>query len=152
VKLEGAELTRGETLDVIENEKPPLSVGQVEAKYSADAYLWMLENYSELARQPESFARELNKRVLQDLNAEAGKYRTGSVKIATREGEYFPPEAPLVSAYMRDWANYVRNGSGTRSPAEFAAALHSIFVRIHPFADGNGRTARLLMNSCLLGQ
>jgi Fic family protein len=35
-------------------------------------------------------------------------------------------------------------------PIKRAAMLHSLFVKIHPFIDGNGRTARLLMNLELL--
>lgn len=35
-------------------------------------------------------------------------------------------------------------------PVEYAAMVHIIFVNIHPFADGNSKVARLLMNSALL--
>ena len=37
-------------------------------------------------------------------------------------------------------------------PVEFAALVHLKFVFIHPFIDGNGRVARLLMNLALLRQ
>src|SRR5450756_2357303 len=37
-----------------------------------------------------------------------------------------------------------------RHPVEFAAIIHKELVTIHPFIDGNGRAARLLMNLALL--
>lgn len=45
-----------------------------------------------------------------------------------------------------DWANQNRN---QLHPVKYAADLHLKFVSIHPFRDGNGRTARLLMNLAL---
>lgn len=46
-----------------------------------------------------------------------------------------------------DWANENRN---QMHPVRYAADLHWKFVSIHPFRDGNGRTARLLMNLALI--
>lgn len=152
VKLEGASITRGETYDILEGTKGPSSRGQIEAKQLGDAYLWLLDNYAELMSQPEPFARELNKRVIGELHPDAGAYRKETVKINTRNTPYLPPDGLLIAAHMRNWANYVRNGQKGRSPVEFAAALHSIFVRIHPFVNGNGRTARLLVNAFLLSE
>jgi Fic family protein len=41
---------------------------------------------------------------------------------------------------------WYRNGTKDLHPVEVASALHVDFVKIHPFVDGNGRTARLLLN------
>lgn len=46
-----------------------------------------------------------------------------------------------------EWAQKER---GRYHPVEFAAQLHKRFVFIHPFKDGNGRMARLLMNLALI--
>ena len=46
-----------------------------------------------------------------------------------------------------DWTNTMRN---SLHPIELASQMHRRFVYIHPFPDGNGRIARLLMNTVLL--
>ena len=53
---------------------------------------------------------------------------------------------------MQQLGEEIRNGGPDRSPLEFAASLHTKLVAIHPFIDGNGRTARLLLNAWLLAQ
>lgn len=47
---------------------------------------------------------------------------------------------------LDDWAN---NNKDKIHPVKYAADLHFKFVSIHPFRDGNGRIARLLMNLAL---
>ena len=47
---------------------------------------------------------------------------------------------------MEDFISWYKNDSKNIHPVEKAARVHSYFVKIHPFVDGNGRTARLLMN------
>jgi Fic family protein len=150
IKIEGADLTRGETVDVLENAKNPSSPGQKEAQQLGEAYTWILDSYKEFRLQPEGFARHLNGLLLQGQKLNAGIYRTELVKIETRDGDYFPPDGPLVPVEMREWGKSAGADLNGRSVVEFAAALHSIFVRIHPFVDGNGRTARLLVNAALL--
>src|SRR5690625_2365697 len=47
---------------------------------------------------------------------------------------------------MEDMINWYRNEGSCLDTIECGAMLHAIFVGIHPFIDGNGRIARLLLN------
>lgn len=78
----------------------------------------------------------------------AGKYRTSRI-IVTGTDFAFPPPS-RIGALMRRLVADIPEFRATRHPVEFAALLHAGLVNIHPFADGNGRTARLLMNLALL--
>jgi len=78
-----------------------------------------------------------------------GKYRTGPVWIAEKEGDpiekaiYVPPEAHFVQDYMDDLISYV-NDEKTISLLK-AGMAHYQFEAVHPFEDGNGRLGRLLI-------
>ena len=81
---------------------------------------------------------------------EAGRYRRGQVRISG--SEYVPPDPVAVPGLMRDYLEWLNGEAQSLSPVERAASAHFRLVDIHPFADGNGRTARLLMNLILLGE
>lgn len=71
---------------------------------------------------------------------EAGRYRT----IRVRVGSYLPPRPEDVSGLMFELLEWWNQDSTTLSPVLSSAILHYRFEAIHPFADGNGRTGRLL--------
>jgi Fic family protein len=71
---------------------------------------------------------------------EAGRYRT----IAVRVGRHLPPAPEMVSGLMRELLAWWNGPSAEWSPVLTSAILHYQFEEIHPFADGNGRTGRLL--------
>ena len=60
------------------------------------------------------------------------------------------PAPEKVPALMADFVKWMAANEGRLHPVEFAALVHQKFVYIHPFVDGNGRVARLLMNLALL--
>lgn len=75
----------------------------------------------------------------------AGSYRTSTVRIAG--ANHIPPNPIKVPDLM---TGLFAGLSTIADPIERAARLHHGIAHIHPFADGNGRTARLAMNFILL--
>jgi len=75
----------------------------------------------------------------------AGSYRTSAVRIAG--AKLLPPNPVKVPDLMAELFSEL---TSIVDPVERAAALHHGIARIHPFADGNGRAARLAMNFVLL--
>ena len=81
-----------------------------------------------------------------------GEYKTQPNNVRTSTGEiyYFTPPDQVKPAMgdLIDW--YRRQEDEGEHPIVIAATFHYRFTRIHPFDDGNGRMARLLMNMILI--
>ena len=91
--------------------------------------------------------KAIHQLVLKNIDSpNAGVYRRENVLIAG--AEHRPPDFLHVAEQMADLVQAYHDFTG--HPIERAARLHVDFVKIHPFADGNGRTARLLMNFDLM--
>ena len=79
----------------------------------------------------------------------AGQYKTRPNSVITRDGQRFeyalPEETPGLMTELVDWYNKAEK-ERKLSPVELAALFHYRYIRIHPFEDGNGRIARLLVN------
>lgn len=106
-----------------------------------------------LAQQQEPISafhvRELHALVLARIDDDnAGKYRDVPVRIVGADHEPAPPWD--IAAQMDGWAAWVQAEEGVMEPVALAALAHHRLVAIHPFIDGNGRTARLIMNLVLL--
>lgn len=78
----------------------------------------------------------------------AGTYRTKKVFISGMDITLPGPEE--LNLLMSNFEKELKDLSSKLHPIELAATIHNKFVTIHPFLDGNGRTARLLMNLILL--
>ena len=85
------------------------------------------------------------KRINED---EAGNYRTKNVIVTGSEIDFPKPEE--LANKMQEFILSMSKDKCSLHPVEYAAILHAKFVNIHPFIDGNGRVARLLMNLSLL--
>ena len=77
----------------------------------------------------------------------AGRVRKHQVAIS---GSRFVPPSPVeVDPLLREFFRWYDRKKGGLHPVELAALVHLKFVTVHPFSDGNGRVARLLMNFAL---
>ena len=82
----------------------------------------------------------------------AGIYKTRPNSVITRSGERFeyasPEETPALMTDLVSWYQEEEQ-KGELTLAELCALFHYRYIRIHPFEDGNGRIARLLVNFIL---
>jgi transcriptional regulator with XRE-family HTH domain/fido (protein-threonine AMPylation protein) len=153
--LEGNTLTISETKVIIED---GLTVGGkplkdcFEAAGHAKAYDFMLL----IARtKPFVFSEDtvlsLHRLFYGGIDADnAGKYRSHQVFITGTE--YVPPAAGEIPALMAEFVAELNTKSSKLHPVRLATLAHRRLVDIHPFTDGNGRTARLLMNLLLVNK
>ncbi|HUN44385.1 MAG TPA: Fic family protein [Acetobacteraceae bacterium] len=96
----------------------------------------------------ESDVRSLHSLVVRRSNPDiAGRYADQGRYVLTDAGQHSFPSPAEVPALMGDFARWLAAAPDT---PETAFAAHRRLVDIHPFNDGNGRTARLLMNLILL--
>ena len=148
IKIEGSSLTRGETDDLLTGKKTASSKEMLEPENLRKAYEFVAQNCASFKDAPENFVREINKLVLGQIDARGGTYRNETVKISGMDFE--PPNPIDVPAYMNQLAAELKTGPAGRSVVQFATEAHNKLAAIHPFIDGNGRTARLLLNAILL--
>ncbi|MBU4300295.1 Fic family protein [archaeon] len=147
-KIEGSTLTLRETADLLgrgitPSEKPLRDVKEAEAHMKA--FYEMREYKKDISLQMVLyFHKKLFEGTKPDI---AGKIRQHQVAIAgSKFMPPFPAEVyPLLSDFFR---GYNKNKSSLH-PVELAAGVHIKLVTIHPFADGNGRISRLMMNFVL---
>ena len=150
--IEGNTLTRRETALVVEK---GLTVGgkslteHLEATNHAQALDWVR---AQVKRQPSDLKEKdilhIHTIILKGIDdANAGHYRSVPVRISG--SRVVLPNPLKVPDLMQDFVTWLANGQQLH-PVELAAEAHYRLVAIHPFIDGNGRSARLLMNMLLL--
>lgn len=153
--LEGNTLTLSETKVLLED---GLTVGGkpirdcYEAVGHARAYDFMLESArSTPFAFSEAMILQLHKLFYQGIDPEkAGTYR--DIQVFITGTEYIPPAAEDVPALMKGLVEEISKKWDSLHPVELAAFAHRRLVDVHPFTDGNGRTARLLMNLILVNR
>ena len=149
--LEGNSLTESETKIVIEDGltiegKPLRDVYEAIGHAKAYDYLYELSHDAPIT---EETIRTLHRLFYQQVDPDkAGEYRCVPVFISG--SQYAVAPVAEISKRMQQLVQWYMNHEGKMHPVQLAAEMHKRFVYIHPFIDGNGRVARLLMNLVLL--
>lgn len=168
--IEGNTLTYGQTefLLLFGKTTDVADMKDLEDMKASNVALNMMKEEA-LSNRPltENFIRQLHKTLLREdykvyrqkngvstsYTVHAGRYKTRPNSVITKSGEMFeyasPEETPALMSDLLQWYNGEEK-SGKLSPAELVALFHYRYIRIHPFEDGNGRIARLLVNFILL--
>ncbi len=152
--IEGNSLTLKETFLVINEgvtvKGKPLH-DHLEAKdhHAALQYLYDLIDKDKKHTISETLIKNLHQIVVQETDrAWAGRYRNANVIIGG--ANHTPPNALQIPNKMKDLISWLASQKKKMHIIELTALLHHKLVYIHPFFDGNGRTARLTMNLFLM--
>jgi len=147
-RIEGNRLTLAETERVIrEGARLPgreRDVHEVERYYLA---LEHIEAWTDAGLPvTEERVRKLHALLYRGKRARPTPYRDGQNVIRDGRGAlvYLPPEAKDVPGLMAELIAWIGEAEGVWLPPIVAGVAHYQFVTIHPFYDGNGRTARAL--------
>ncbi|WP_028309609.1 Fic family protein [Desulfitibacter alkalitolerans] len=145
--IEGNTLTISETKVVLEG----ITIGgksmreHLEVINHRDANIYLEELVKNKEHISEWLIKNLHRLILKTIDDEnAGVYRGENVLISG--AKHRPPEHFLVKEKMEQLIENYKSQLQSLHPIHRAALLHGEFVKIHPFVDGNGRTARLIMN------
>ena len=145
--IEGNTLTISETKVVLEG----ITIGgksireHLEVINHKDAILFLEELVKNNELLTEWNIKNIHRLVLKNIDdGNAGAYRTENVIISG--AKHRPPEHYLIKEQMEQLVEKCNGPWQKLHPIERATLLHGEFVKIHPFVDGNGRTARLLLN------
>jgi Fic family protein len=147
-----------------------LSIDQVEALYAnkkidaSDREIYEVENYLKALKYIDEVVKDkkqLSEKILLKVHKlvtdktlpkeKSGAYRRGAVYVAkqllgvTKEIVYTGPDVKKVEKLCRDLIGWVNSSESENiSPIIVAGIVHQEIAAIHPFSDGNGRTARAL--------
>lgn len=170
--LEGNTLTYGETelLLIFDDTKGDHTMREYEEMKAHDVAYGLIEDWANDEERPltEGQIKNLNKILLvrpfykDAITPEGqstrrlikvGDYKEYPNSVRLANGEIFeyalPIDTPILMQELISWYREAEIENSIH-PVALAAMLHYRFVRIHPFDDGNGRTARLLLNYVLL--
>ena len=149
--IEGNTLTESETKILLED---GLTVGGKRLKYTYEAighgkaydYMFTLLKSEKITLEN---ILMLHKLFYQNIDGEnAGAWRKQPIFVSG--SDYVFPLPEQLQEKMAELEKWIETEREKYHPVEFAALLHLKFVTIHPFIDGNGRTARLLTNLALI--
>lgn len=149
LNIEGIHVTRRQTLAVMDamaiNSSQQGDAAEIRNVLMADELAYETALSKDLPTA--HFIRSLNELVLRDLNPSSGQFRPNDVRIT---GADFEPPSHVEVPHLVDEMCTAYEVTDFIHPIIQAAWIHNQFTFIHPFSDGNGRTARILQDYSLI--
>ncbi len=150
--IEGSRITLEQTKKILKTAKTFKSgdrdeIEVINMKNALEIYEDFLDKKTDLS---ERFILMLHMAILKGISGyekHVGTWR--EVNVFIRGSRYFFPEWRKIPKLMKELMEWYHCEKDNLHPVELASRFHARFVTIHPFADGNGRMARLLMNYIL---
>ena len=146
--IEGAFTSKAEAARIIRQNKSPANKSEQMVKNNYQALLYVLEHLEDpITAQTLIDIARIVSRGASDETVEG--FRTVPVYVTGREEiVYTPPDAAQIPALVDDLIAFITDSE--LHPLLKACIAHFYFVYVHPFTDGNGRTARALSYMMLL--
>lgn len=146
--IEGAFNSREQAAEFIRRNKQPRNKSEQMVKNNYDALTCVLEHLEDEINE-ETILQIARIVTRSGAEVQVTGYRDGAVYVTGREGVvYTPPQADAVPEMMRLLVEFIQKSE--LHPLLKACIAHFYFVYVHPFGDGNGRTARALSYMMLL--
>ncbi len=155
-QIEGAATTRKEAKKMLREERKPKNKSEQ----------MILNNYNTIKKLKDHKDKELTKDLLKEIHSSITKDTLGDpgqegffrksndIVVVNRDGEisYVPPDHEHLDKILNDFCIFANDTNPRRfiHPIIRAAILHFLIGYIHPFTDGNGRTARAIFYWYLL--
>jgi len=149
--IEGNSLTLGETRLILEEGitiRGKSLKEHLEATNHKEAIFFLAKTLKQKKKIDLRLVNNIHGIILKNIEKEfAGVYRSGQVRILG--ANFIPPNYLKVPKLMKELIKWLNKKEGV-SIIDKAGLFHHKLVVIHPYYDGNGRTARLLMNLILM--
>lgn len=151
--IEGSKLSQKEVKDILEENKwPDKSKEDIAETYGVDKAIRFIQNTKEHISI--ELIKKIHKIVFANSKTFAGKLRKKGeeVVVTNNLGQVVHEGAPQprISHLLKELVQWYEENK-TKYPAlVLGAVIHNQFENIHPFADGNGRVGRILLNNILI--
>lgn len=149
--IEGAMSTLPETVKLVQG-KEPTNKSEKMIKNNINAIQTVLNGDFKFTEDNIlTLWKTLSNDAIDNISIQGKKYRTGKVVVADGLGNVFfeAPSFDKIQGMMDELVDFCNEEQGLNNYIK-AIIIHYYFVYIHPFCDGNGRTARLLLQNWLI--
>ena len=150
-RIEGSSLSRSDTKDLLVHGVTPAKkskIDTIETQKHYDLFIKLVTS-KKLSKITKDTILQWHKEIFDQTKiGEAGSTRSHKVGVITNDKIEFA-SVPEIPKKLKEFFDWINKYDPKKNIVEFAAMTHYKFVSIHPFADGNGRMSRLVMNYIL---